>query len=79
MDGRWTLDVCKICGRNCLGGFQCSRGHGIRHVGKVPVVPCDDAALERAADEIERLMTDKTVWNVREAAERVLRAAAGTT
>lgn len=38
----------------------------------------DDAAVERAADEVERLMTDKTVWNVREAAERVLRAAGET-
>jgi len=76
MKGRWTINVCSGCGQEIVETFEYRHfSHGPE--ARVPVVPCDDAALERAADEIERLMTDSTVWNVREAAERVLRAAAG--
>lgn len=68
MEGRWTIAKASDWERWEVSGLD-TAGE------EVPVVPCDDAAIERAAEEVERLMTDKSVWNVREAAERVLLAA----
>ena len=67
MEGRWTIWKaglkCKaIAGPNCDG---------------VPVVPCDDAAIERA----ERAVMALPEWDVgdpRQVAEAVLRAAGET-
>jgi len=82
MEGRWTIYQCPATGRvglhdsfrtcDCPAPFKA-----------VPVVPCDDAALERGAEALIRIakrwgMGDWQPTGARELAAEVLRAAGET-
>jgi hypothetical protein len=49
--GRWTVHTCKDCGghAHCYDRCPADRRRVWTEVVPIPVVPCDDAAIERAA------------------------------
>jgi hypothetical protein len=52
MAGRWTLQRCNGCGRVAVGRAGTEWCHDTERMETqtpVPVVPCDDAAVERVA------------------------------
>ena len=62
VQGRWTLPVCPSCGRAgrdgpCCVGDTDRRGVVTYNMREpVPVVPCDEAAVERATTAVDDLM-----------------------
>lgn len=69
MQGRWTIRI-----ENGFGNYT----KGPSTLGWVPVVPCDDAAIARAADAIADADPDLRSSHAREFAEVALRAAGET-
>lgn len=83
LKGRWTITVCPKCGTHDGSGY-CMEGPcaDAPRCVDVPAVPCNPAAVERAAEAAARF--DGSLWNdptdedaawYRELAEAVLRAA----
>lgn len=69
MQGRWTIQGMRNCG-------HIVRGDALPDVGqRVPVVPCDDAAIERGAAGADALLATKPGASSIEIAEAVVRAA----
>jgi uncharacterized OB-fold protein len=82
VEGRWMLHVCKDCGERAHGpGSRCAkdRRRTWTEMREVPVVPCDEAAVERGTDALIRQEgfepdeDSRDAW--REHARAVLRAA----
>lgn len=63
MEGRWKIDVCEECDERVLAkGYSCRH----LHLGPdkiVPVIPCDDAAVERALGSMMNAMHARAVAN----------------
>jgi hypothetical protein len=88
MQGRWTIHVCKDCGQRAHYQDRCPKDK--RRIWTeqvpVPVVPCNDAAIERVAvvlcDESDRFVWQTAHERVRECyrelAGQALRAAGET-
>jgi hypothetical protein len=55
--GRWTIMLCKDCGQRAHYQNRCpkDRRRVWTEMVEVPVVPCDDAAVERAMLELYEL------------------------
>lgn len=66
IEGRWTIFVCTGCGEATGRHKGCD---ALREA--TPVVPCDEAAVERAV----RALANRGVLSHHEVAEIVLRAA----
>jgi hypothetical protein len=86
VDGRWTLQRCNGCGRIAMGrrGTEwCFDTEQREPQTSVPVVPCDDAAVKRAARLLAEMWPDdfdpagRGTFNVRaqQVTTAVLRAA----
>lgn len=74
IEGRWEIFVCTGCGGATGRHAECD---ALRE--RTPVVPCDDAAVERAARAVVDNYSyddDDPNW-ARDLAEAVLRAAGG--
>jgi hypothetical protein len=55
MEGRWKFYVCVDCGESAHGpGSRCAkdRRRTWTQMAEVPVVPCDDEAVDRVAREL---------------------------
>ena len=72
-EGRWTIWASATCDRDCI--LKCA--DAVLSLSATPVVPCDDAAVERAGAVLNRMFgwTDTYAQHI---AETVLRAAGET-
>jgi hypothetical protein len=82
----WTIHVCKDCGQRAHYQDRCPKGRRCvwTEMVEVPVVPCDDAAIERGAEALIAIAARWGLgeWHIegaRELAEAVLRAAGEAT
>lgn len=59
VEGRWTIMLCKDCGQRAHYQDRCpkDRRRVWTEMVEMPVVPCDDAAVERGVDSFAGIMT----------------------
>lgn len=83
MEGRWQVYLCGGCNRPAfgVGGDQhCTDTDRMEPQQPVPVVPCNDAAIERVATKLAEIQGYHAgpLEIDRRSARDLLRAAAGT-